>query len=230
MKNVLASACLSLLAAACGGGSANEAPDAPEAAQDGTDFPLMAGGGSPGDLSSEATEPEAPPPISECETPSISRFQQWLASGEGPTEPTEGTLLVPQDDTHEAQATFTSNSEWHVLAIWLGNEFGASIDLTESAGFTLTYSATSDFYVQLRPASEWSGGSKWHLSVPATNGEVVTSNFSFNPEHWKERLGPPPHTFLEALSDASGFVVVGNSTNELTFSGLEIDGYVPPCL
>src|SRR5690606_22489398 len=33
-------------------------------------------------------------PLEECVTASIDRFQQWNASGEGPTIPATGTLLV----------------------------------------------------------------------------------------------------------------------------------------
>lgn len=171
------------------------------------------------------------PTLEECATPSIDRLQQWIASGEGPTEPATGTLLVEKDGGgYVAEATFTSGSEWHVLVVWLGNEFGASIDLTASAGFTLTYSSTADFFIQLRPAAEWSGGAKWHMPIPSSSGQVVTQTFPFEAAQWTEKLGTPPHTFEEALADASGFVIVGNTINDLTFHGLRIDGFEPPCL
>jgi hypothetical protein len=171
------------------------------------------------------------PPLEECATPSIDRLQQWIASGEGPTEPATGTLLVEKDGGgYVAEAAFTSASEWHVLVVWLGNEFGASIDLTASSGFTLTYSSTAEFFIQLRPASAWSGGAKWHMPIPNSNGQVVTQTFPFEADQWIQKLGTPPHTFEEALADASGFVIVGNTINELTFHSLRIDGFEPPCL
>jgi hypothetical protein len=169
--------------------------------------------------------------LEECDTPSIDRLQQWLASGEGPTVPTTGSLLESDGmGGHVAKAEFTSASEWHVLVIWLANEFDASVDLSASSGFTLTYSATSDFYIQLRPGFEWSGGAKWHMPIPSTGGQTVTATFPFSADVWQERLGTPPHTFEAALADARGLVPVGNSVNELTFSGLHIHGFEPPCL
>ena len=170
--------------------------------------------------------------LAECSGPSIDRLQHWLASGEGPTVPQKGSLLNEEDNSYVARATFTSNDEWHVLVIWLGNEFGASVDLKVSPGFTLSYSATSDFYIQLRPAFEWNGGHKWHLSVPSTGGQRVTSFFPFQASTWKkvDALGTPPHTLAEAQADASGLVVVGNTQNTLAFFSLRIDGFSPPCL
>src|SRR5882757_2919735 len=92
----------------------------------------------------------------ECATPSIDRYQQWLASGEGTTVPATGSLLVREGHQYAAKVTFL-NAEWHVAVLWLGNQFEAQADLSKSAGFWLTYSATEDLYVQLRPASNWSG-------------------------------------------------------------------------
>lgn len=188
---------------------------------------LLSGRGHSGSLSSSRRI--NPHPISECDTPSIDRLQKWLASGEGPTVPSSGSLLVPNGEYHIANARFTSSTEWHVLSIWLGNEFGASIDLTGSSGFTMTYSASADFYIQLRPAEEWSGGNKWHMPISSSGGAVITTFFPFDASKWEQRLGSVPHTFKSALADASGFVIVGNTVNELSFSGLRIDGFVPTC-
>lgn len=184
----------------------------------------------PSELNGTGGAGDVPNSVDECDTPSINRYQKWLASGEGPTLPQTGDLLVSSGDGFAAEATFTTDNQWHVLAIWLGNEFGASVDLSASQGFTLTYSATADFYIQLRPAAEWSGGSKWHLPIPSTEGALVTTEFSFEAAEWTERLGPPPHSFEDALGDASGFVVVGNKENALKFTSLSVDGYEPPCL
>ena len=166
----------------------------------------------------------------ECATPSIDRFQQWLASGEGTTVPATGSLLVPVRRGYAAKVAFLGD-EWHVAVVWLGNQFEAQADLTTSRGFWLTYSATEDLYVQLRPASHWSGGAQWLTPVPSTGGRMVTRFFSFAPQVWTSlpELGAPAHTFESALAEARGFVFVGKTANELDFRGLHVNGYVPPC-
>lgn len=170
-------------------------------------------------------------PGRECATPSIDRLQQWLASGEGTTVPATGSLLVPEGRRYAARVTFL-NAEWHVAVVWLGNRFEAQADLSRSAGFLLTYRATDDLYVQLRPASHWSGGDKWLTLVPSTGGRLVTKFFSFSPRRWTSlpELGTPSYSFASALREARGLVFVGKTPNELEFRGLRIDGYRPPCL
>jgi hypothetical protein len=173
----------------------------------------------------------SPRPGCECSTPSIDRLQQWLASGEGTTVPPTGNLLVPEGHGYTAKVEFL-NAEWHVVVVWLGNQFEAQADLSHSAGFWLTYSATDDLYVQLRPASHWSGGDKWLTLVPSTRGKLVTKFFSFKPRAWTSlpELGTPSYSFASALAEARGLVFVGKTPNRLEFRGLPIDGYRPPCL
>jgi hypothetical protein len=170
-------------------------------------------------------------PGGECATPSIDRLQQWLASGEGTTVPATGSLLVRQGHRYAAEVTFL-NAEWHVAVVWLGNQFEAQADLSRSAGFWLTYSATDDLYVQLRPASHWSGGDKWLTLVPSTGGKLVTKFFGFAPRKWTSlpELGTPSYSFASALAEARGLVFVGKTPNRLVFRGLRVDGYRPPCL
>jgi hypothetical protein len=158
-------------------------------------------------------------------------LQQWLASGEGTTVPATGSLLVPAGDRYAAKVTFL-NAEWHVAVVWLGNQFEAQEDLSRSHGFWLTYTAADDLYVQLRPASHWSGGDKWLTRVPSTGGKLVTKFFSFSPDAWTSlpELGTPPYSFASALSEARGLVFVGKTPNQLEFRGLRVDGYRPPCL
>jgi hypothetical protein len=167
----------------------------------------------------------------ECSTPSIDRLQQWLASGEGTTVPPTGSLLVPEGHRYAAKVTFL-DPEWHVVVVWLGNQFEAQADLSRSAGFWLTYSATDDLYVQLRPASHWSGGDKWLTLVPSTRGKLVSKFFSFQPRAWTSlpELGTPAYSFASALTEARGLVFVGKTPNRLEFRGLRVDGYRPPCL
>lgn len=167
----------------------------------------------------------------ECATPSIDRLQQWLASGEGTTVPATGSLLVREHGRYVAKVKFL-NDEWHVVVVWLANQFEAQVDLTRSAGFWMTYSATDDLYVQLRPASHWSGGDKWLTLVPSTGGKLVRKFFSFNAGAWTTlpELGAPAYPFASALSEARGLVFVGKTANALEFRGLDINRYTPPCL
>ncbi|WP_433723714.1 hypothetical protein ACQP2Y_01090 [Actinoplanes sp. CA-051413] len=171
------------------------------------------------------------PSTHECATPSIDRLQQWLASGEGTTIPATGSLLVPTRTGYKAEVTFL-NAEWHVVVVWLANQFEAQVDLSSSRGFWLTYSATDDLYVQLRPASHWSGGAQWATAIPSTHGRTVTRFFSFRPEAWTAvpELGAPAHSFADAISEARGLVFVGKTPNELTFRGMRFHRYTPPCL
>ncbi|MEU7789753.1 hypothetical protein [Amycolatopsis sp. NPDC049159] len=178
----------------------------------------------------------APPPAGaapagrECATPSIDRYQQWLASGEGATVPATGSLLVRDHHRYTAKVSFVG-AEWHVAVLWLANEFEAQADLSHSAGFWLTYRASDDLYVQLRPASHWSGGDKWLTLVPSTHGRLVTKFFGFAPDRWTSlpELGTPPYSFASALPEARGLVFVGKTPNELEFRGLRVDHYRPPC-
>ena len=120
----------------------------------------------------------SPRPGCECSTPSIDRLQQWLASGEGATEPATGSILVPRGrHDYTAKIKFLAN-DWHVMVLWLGNKFEAQADLARSKGFWMTYRATDDLWVQLRPASHWSGGDKWATKIPSTGGKLRTKFFS----------------------------------------------------
>jgi hypothetical protein len=183
----------------------------------------------------EADAATPPPPLTECpDGASIDRLQQWLASGEGQTVPATGSLLVPSAESpsgHAAKVQLVGN-EWHVIVVWLGNQFEAQADLSAAASFTLTYSATDDLYVQLRPASHWSGGDKWVTAIPSTSGQVVTRTFSFEPAAWftLDELGVPAYSFASALAEARGLVFVGETPNTLEFRGLRVDGFTPPCL
>lgn len=171
-------------------------------------------------------------PGRECATPSIDRLQQWLASGEGATKPATGSILVPRNrHQYTAEIKFLAD-DWHVMVVWLGNKFEAQADLAKSRGFWMTYRATDDLYVQLRPASHWSGGDKWVTKIPSSNGKLVRKFFSFNPDNWTTlpELGKPAYPLAEALDDARGLVFVGKTPNELEFQGLKIDGYRPPCV
>ncbi|HMI86330.1 MAG TPA: hypothetical protein VK550_19685 [Polyangiaceae bacterium] len=170
------------------------------------------------------------PPIIECPKPSVDRLQVWTSSGpaEGTTIPPTGDLLVMEGGRYVAKVQFL-NVEWHVCPVYLANQFSANANLSASSGFSLTYSSTSDMYVQARPTSHWSGGDQWATKIPSTGGMTVTQFFSFDPANWKSLFGTPTWTFADALKEVLGFVFVGQTPNTITFYGLRFDGYVPPC-
>jgi hypothetical protein len=169
------------------------------------------------------------PPIMECAKPSVDRLEQWMASGEGVTMPATGNTLVMDGGRYVSKIQFVGN-EWHVMPVYLGNTFNAQADLSASSGFLLTYSSTSSFYVQVRPASHWDGGNQWATTIPSTGGVVKSQFFSFAPANWKSIFSDPGYPFATALKEARAFVFVGQTPNTIVFSGLRIDGYVPPCL
>jgi hypothetical protein len=212
---------------------------APDAAVDTPDTPDAGPTTGPADAATAPGTPDAaivdpPPPLEECpDDPSIDRIQQWLASGEGATIPATGSMLLPDPDGEGFLARIEFlGTEWHVAVVWPGNQFESQADLSGSAGFTLTYSATDDLYVQLRPASHWSGGDKWLTAIPSTGGQLETHFFSFDPAAWTtlDALGTPDYAFSDAIVEARGLVFVGETPNQITFTGLRIDGFTPPCL
>jgi len=170
------------------------------------------------------------PPITECTKPSVDRLEDWLSSGpvEGTTIPPTGDLLVMEGAVYVAKVQFL-NVEWHVCPVYLGNQFNANANLSASSGFMLTYSSTSDMYVQARPTSHWSGGDQWATLIPSTGGVKKSLFFSFDPAQWKSLFGTPTWTLADALKEVLGFVFVGQTPNTITFYGLRFDGYVPPC-
>jgi hypothetical protein len=180
---------------------------------------------------SDATIPaDGPAPFMECPKPSIDRIQQWNATSEGTTTPMNGTLLVKEGDHYVAKETWKGN-EWHVLEILIANAYEAQADFSASKGFTLTYSATADMWMQLRPASKYSGGDKWVTKIPSTGGMIKQAFFDFMPASWTTvaELGKPSYTLAFALKEARGLLLVGKTPNVVVLTGLRIDGYTPMC-
>jgi hypothetical protein len=141
-----------------------------------------------------------------------------------------GSLLVKEGDRYVAREEFLG-AGWHVLEVLIGNVYEAQADLSKSSGFTLTYSSTADLWVQLRPASHYSGGDKWVTKIPSTGGQMKQETFPFTPASWTTiaELGTPKYTFASALKEARGLLFVGKTPNVIAFWGLRIDGYVPMC-
>ena len=169
------------------------------------------------------------PPIEECTgTPSVDRFTQWVASGEGTTVPATGSILVKQGDEYVGKVQLVG-AGWHVVPVYIKNKFGESLDLSTSAGITLTYSATAELHVQLRTKSHWSGGNQYATTIPSTGGKTETRFFSFAEAGWKSLFGAPVLSYADSLKEGMGLVFVGEGANEVVFYGMRIDGYTPPC-
>jgi hypothetical protein len=167
-----------------------------------------------------------------CLEPAIDGYQLWLASGEGATKPARGSILIPEGDHLVARVSFLAYG-WHVLPVHLANDPDAGmVDLTKSSGFTLTYSAAADFYVQLRSMSHWDGGSQYVTKIPGTGGQLMTKTFSFAKADWTviANLGVPGYPYETVLPEARALVFIGNGANELVFTSLHVDGYSPPCV
>jgi hypothetical protein len=197
------------------------------------------GGGGPTDPDGGASDArasvdmaaaaDAEPKLEECPKPSIDRITAWNATGEGTTKPMSGSLLVKEGDHYVARQEFVGG-DWHVLEVFIGNTFEFMVDLSKSAGFTLTYSSTNDLWLQLRPAFHYDGGAQWVTKIPSTAGKMVTQTFSFDPSKWVTiDLGKPTWTYDMARKAARGFLFVGDKPNIIAFQGLRIDGYVPVC-
>lgn len=212
-----------------GGGSANVGGANVGGSTGGTGGGTSGGGatGGSGGAAGAGTDPVYPP-IEECPTPSVDRLTQWTASGEGTTVPATGSILVKEGNDYVGKVQFVG-AEWHVIPVLIANKFGTAVDLSKASAFTLTYSATADLHVQLRTKSHWSGGDQYATDIPSTGGMVQTKTFSFAEAGWKSLFGAPALSYADTLKEGMGLVFVGNSENTVVFSGLRIDGFVPPC-
>jgi hypothetical protein len=179
-----------------------------------------------------------PPPtdagkLQECTAPSIDRLTSWNATmGEGDMTPSGGSLLVKEGDHYVAKVTLIGTG-WHVLPVYLTNTGGGGmVDLTSSAGFTLTYNTTADLWIQMRPANHWDGGVQWVTKVPSTGGVLQSRYFSLAADSWSflsQLGGMPSWPYGEARAQVRAFVFVGNMPNTVELTGLRFDNYVPAC-
>jgi hypothetical protein len=191
----------------------------------------------PADLAPVAPDATAPadtasaPPLSACSRPSVDHLTIWEAHGGSLKPAVGGNLLVKDGDGYDAKVDFLPGGEWHEIVVPLVNDLGKKTDLGASKGFTLTYSATADLWVQLRPLSHPHGGEQHTAKLPSTGGAVKELFVSFAPQSWGTLLGTPPFPFSQALRDANFFNFVGppESANSLLVKGLRIDGFTPPC-
>lgn len=170
------------------------------------------------------------PGFTECTNKlSVGRIHQWHATNEGVMIPSQGLIVIKEGDKNVAKVEFVGEG-WHVVPVWLKNAYEAEVDLSKSKNFTITYSATNDLWVQLRPSFAWSGGDKWAAKIPSTEGASKTLVVSFeDAAMWSAPLGQPAHSLNEARAKARGFVFVGNKPAKFAVTSLVIDGYTPPC-
>jgi hypothetical protein len=186
---------------------------------------------APAGVDAPATADAAP--LQACAMPSIDHLQSWTATqGEGDMMPSGGSLLVKEGDHYVGKVTLIGTG-WHVLPVYLTNAPGGGmVDLSQSSGFTLTYSSTADLWIQMRPVAHWNGGVQWVTKIPSTAGVQQSHFFSLDGASWtflQSLGGMPSWPYEEARAQVRGFVFVGNMPNTVVFVGLRFDGYVPTC-
>jgi hypothetical protein len=213
-------------------GSGEDVIDAGTEAAGGPDGDIDAA--QPVDLAADMGADSAPsPPLVECTMPSIDRLEQWLLFSDvgAVTVPPSGSILVPEGDHQIGMVSFLGTG-WHAVATWPRNTDTSQVDLSPFPGFTLTYSATADFWIQLREVANYMTGAHFVFPIPRTNGQVQTIFVPFVPRQWTviPFLGKPTVTFAVAMTQVRGLVIIGNTPNTLVFRGLRIGSYVPPCL
>ncbi|HEX3697633.1 MAG TPA: hypothetical protein VH374_19835 [Polyangia bacterium] len=170
-------------------------------------------------------------PLQECTMPSIDRLELWVATmGEGNMMPSGGNILVKEGDHYVGKIVFVGNG-WHVVPVYASNDANGQVDLSRSAGFTLTYSATSDFYIQLRPGNHWGGDQQFGAKVPSTGGATQSQFIALTAATWGRipGLSAPAQTFAATVNNVRGLVMVGDTANTIVFSGLRFDNYIPDC-
>jgi hypothetical protein len=220
--------------AGAGGQRADAAASAPstDAAADRAMVDVSAdlGADAAADLAAD-TSSDAPAALPACAKPSVDHLEIWEAHGGSLKPGVGGDLFVKEGDHHYVQVDFLPGGEWHEIVVPIANSLAKQTDLSGSQGFTLTYSATADLWVQLRPLSHPHGGEQWTAKIPSTGGANKTLFVPFAPDGWGMLLGMPPFPFAQALKDANFFNFVGppDSANHLVVRGLRFDGYVPPC-
>ena len=142
--------------------------------------------------------------------------------------PASGSILVKDGADYVGKVHFIG-AGWHVLPVLIANKFDVTADLSKASSFTLTYSATAEFHVQLRSKSHWSGGDQYATTIPSTGGKQETHVFSFAQAGWKSLFGAPVLAYADTLKEGMGLVFVGDGENTIAFYGLRIDGYTPTC-
>ncbi|HVR62270.1 MAG TPA: hypothetical protein VMU50_10250 [Polyangia bacterium] len=179
------------------------------------------------------TPPEAPPPPAPCKIPSIDHLAHWYVASEAKavtTPPIGSSILVTEGDHQVGKVAFAGGG-WHIVAVWVTNSLMSQADLSNSTGFTLTYSATADLWVQLREVANYNGGAHFVAVLPSTGGQLRTVFVPFTPDHWitLPSLGKPTVTFAEAIAQVRGLFFIDDAANTLEFDRLSFDNFTPQC-
>ena len=189
--------------------------------------------GPPGDTTGAMVDMGGPsyPPLTPCPKPSVDHLEVWRAHAGSMRPAAGGTILTQDAGKTVAKVEFLPGSEYHEIVVPVVNDQTKKVDLTGSAGFTITYSAVADLHVQLRPLSYAHGGAQWTAKLPATGGMTKELFVPFVQGTWGNLLGPPPFPFSQALRDANFFDFVGapGTANTFIVRGLRFDKHVPPC-
>jgi len=185
--------------------------------------------GLPADTAAADTVPA--PPLAACAKPSVDHLEIWTAHGGSLRPGVGGNLLIKEGDRHYMKVEFLPGGAWHEIVVPIANSLDKKADLSASKGFTLTYSATAELWVQLRPLTHAHGGEQHTIKIPSTGGMVRELFVPFAPESWGMLLGEPTFPFAEAVREANffNFVAPPASANTFVVRGLRFDGYVPPC-
>jgi hypothetical protein len=164
--------------------------------------------------------------LTECATPSLGRFQDWRAHAF--SVPAAGSLLVKEGDRYVMKVKFTG-ANWGEAVLNLGNG-GVAVDLSKSAGFTVTYTASTDVGIQIRGNVQPHGGDQ-HVAVLPASAAPKTLSFRFVPEDWTflPGLGRPSVALADVIKSALIFDIVSRTANDVTISSLRFDNYVPTC-
>ena len=159
--------------------------------------------------------------------PSLGRLQLFRAHAN--TVPATGNLLVREGERYVAKVRFTG-ANWSEVVVPLANNEARAADLSQSAGFTISYSATAELWVQIRGTVQPHGGDQHVVRLAPTGGQVQTRSFRFVPEEWTQRLGPPRVTLADVVKSAIMFNFIGIAANDVTVTSLRFDSYAPMCL
>jgi hypothetical protein len=99
-------------------------------------------------------------------------------------------------------------------------------------GIHAGYSATANFYVQLRETANYANGGHFVVQIPSTGGQTQSVFISFAASNWTTlpALGNPTVTFDQAITQVRGLFMIGDAANTLVFRGLRIDSFIPQCM
>jgi len=176
--------------------------------------------------------PSTPPvDLGDCPGgPAIHQITKWWATTEGSMTPSSGTLVKKENGKSVARVTWNGN-EWHVVPVWIGNQFEFNADLRASKSLTLSYQAPGDFYIQMRPGPHWSGPAQWGTKFSKSPDKVTTVRVPLEEASWGliPGLERANFSFNEALSAVRGMVIVGREPGTYLFTGMLIDNFTPPC-